>query len=773
MADAVNKPFEDVAAHWKSALQKAIEYKRKNFDEDAEEARKFLKGGSELAEIIFGAKSRGDFVVNSGSEGVGLPAPDFNINTNRVAEMLDLFGPHLYHRNPNRLCSPREQLVMPQGLFFQPMPQMMPGVDPQMMQQFMQQMLQQQEQQYQQYLQEITQEDSVDKTVAMLQQAYLNYTPSVLGLKGHMRMGINECIVTGLGWMSCEVYRPHGSNRLMVGNFFESPDNVVIDPDMETIEDAKVHFRRRIRPVWEFEDQYTIPNGMPRGYLKGNVSSYNAQAGFGTHGLDAFKAAKGETNDLMVVWEVYSKMGLGGRIAGAAPELRDALDAFGDNVYLVLCNNCPLPLNVLGAKDGEDLQRRLRWPTPFWADDAWPLTPIQFHPQSRCCYPYSHVKPGLGELKFLSWCYSFIAGKIRNTSRDFMAVLKQAGAELKQQLVSGGDLSVLEISTSDGGKIGDIVQFLSHPEFNSSIWDVLQAIEQQFERRVGLTPLLYGESPTQARLATSAEFQQARGMVRVEDMADMVEVSATDCSRKEGLAAAYHLEPERDIQPVLGRVPSQMWGQYVRFEELLSGMSYRVEADSIRKPNAAREQSNMDLAVQTVGPILERWASATMDVDPFNALMMDWAKAHQIDGKRYQLTAPPPPDPSQPTPEQLQMQMEQQQMQAELAADQQRLEMEMQAKQMDAQLQQQQAAASMQAEQQRTTFDLLKGQQQLVADERQAQQDLSQDDRAFQLEMRQLATKHQLEMRLLQEKAAAAKKVAASKPKAKPAARKP
>jgi hypothetical protein len=745
---SVTKPFEEVVRHWRARLQKAIDYKRKHFDEDAKEIRTYLKGGKDLTELIYGKTSGSDFVISDG-EGRGFPRPDFCINTNRVAELLDLFGPHLYHRNPHRQVNPREQLVIPQELFAQPM-QMMPGLDLQLQQQMQQQMQQQQEMMYQNYLQEVNQADTVSKTKALLQQTYVNWTPNVLGLKDHMRMCIMEAIVTGLGVMVSEPFRLSGSNMTTFGSFFDSTDNHVIEPDMESIEDAKVWFRRKIRPVWEFEEMYTIPAGLPRGYLKGNASSSVAQSAIGTQGIDAFKSQQGELNDLMVVWEVYSKMGMGARLKGANDELRsfqDSLGSFGDNVYLVLCGTCPLPLNLIGAQDGEDLQRRLRWPTPYWMDDTWPFTPFQFHPQSRCVWPYSHVKPGLGELRFLSWCYSFIAGKIRNTCRDFIAVLKTAAAEIKQTILSGGDLSMLEISASDGGnlKVGDIIQFLQHPAFNGDIWKVLQAIEQQFERRVGLTPLLYGEAPTQARLESAAQFQQARGMVRIEDMQDAVEEGATAISRKEGVGAAYHLIPERDVAPVLGQMPARLWGEMIEFSDLIHGMQYRIEAGSVRKPNRERDATNAVTALQTLAPIFQQWAAMTGDPTAINTLVERWAKAEDFDPKGLQLQPPPPPQ--QPSPEEMEMQLKAQESQLKTQESQ----MDMQMKQAEFGLKQQEQQASLQSERQLSALDLLKGRQELL-----------QQRAKGELELQQMKAKGELAIKLQKQQAAAKPKPKAS-----------
>lgn len=774
---STTSPFTSVKNHWKEKLCKAIEYKGKHFDKDANEIRKFLKGGADLQKHLYGTDgtvSGGDFSINHNST-LEAAAPDMLMTTNRTEEVLAVMGPHLYHRNPHRQVNPRKQPEMPQELFMRPPPpeiqQQIQMLPPEQQEQITQQMQQQQEQQYAQYVQSVSQSDGTDAARATLLAGYLNYTPTPLHLRDEMRLCTNETLTSGLGVMVSEVYRPTGSKSIMFGSFNEHTDHFVIEPDMERIDLAKVVWRRKIRPVWEVENEFTIPYGFPRGYLKGNTSSSNQDAATGKYGIDAFHVKQGIANDLLVYWECYSKMGLGAKLAGVQPELRDALDQFGDNVLLVICDTCKVPINLLGAKDGEDLQRRMRWPTPYWRDDTWPFTFFQFRPQSRCVYPYSIIRPALGELKFLNWCYSFLASKVKLNSTDYMVTLKTAGEELKKALREGGALKHINLSQADGSlKASEVIQMIQHLPMNRDILDVLALIEEQFERRTGLTPLLYGAG-TQSRLASDADFRQQRSMVRVDDMADMVEEGATQMARKEGLGARYHLDAMRDIAPVLGQQAAMFWQQIVtpaEIDDLLRQMEYRIEAGSIRKPNAERDQTNMATSVQTLGPILQQREQMTGDFGPLNALMEDWAKAHQVDGKRYKAT-PPPPDEG-PSPEEQAAQLEMQKMQMEMQISQQQSEADMQAKMMDLQIKQQEAEMDFAGTQQSFAMDAAQSQQDMAQDAQQHTQEMEQSDKQFAQEMRQLVAKQQLEVQMMRTKQAIAKKQAAQKAKAKPKA---
>lgn len=736
-------PLQDIKSHWQKSLVKAIDYKRKHFDEDAKEALLFFNGGKDLLKHLYGdngSTKKSDLWVN-GAE--GFPKPDMCLTTNRVCEMVELFGPAMYAKNPHRQVNPRQLPQIPMDAFGD-------QNDPQA----------QQAMQFAQFMdQQVMQSNRADSARATLLQYYLNYTPTPLGLKKQMRKTIDETIICGLSIMATETYRPHGSNIQMVGSFHDSVDNHVIDPDMETIEDALVWYRRKCEPLWKVErrlkEQYGIQR--PRGWLKGNASSTNQDAAKGTYGIDEYMTQKGVTNDLLVYWEVYSKMGLGGRLEGVPAELRRQTAAFGDNIFLLICDTCPIPMNLIEAEEGDQMQERMRWPTPFWADDSWPFTAYYFHENRRCVYPFSHVKPAMGELKFLNWAYSFVAGKIKNTCKDYIAILKQAGEELKQRLLNGGDLTVLELSMADGGRtIGDVVQFLQMPQMNGDIWKVIEAIEEQFKRRTGLDELMFGATPHQFRSAAEANLKGTAIQVRPDDMADKIEDGATEMARREAFAARIHLEPQRDIAPVMGMPGAYYWEQFVTpatVEEMLHQLEYRIEAGSIRKPEKNRDIDNVNQAVQVWGPMLQQWASGTMDVAPLNALMDKWGKAFDEDVTEMHLTPPPPPDPNQPTPEQQAAQVEQQ------AAEQ-----EMQLKQLDAEIRMQEAQVDLQMKQADAAMD-----------QQSAQQELIQDQMAFQQEMRQMVAKHALEMQSLKDKMVLAKQQAkqqaTQKAKAKPAAK--
>ncbi len=634
---------------WMAKIQKAWEQKAKDFGDDAEEAMRFFNGPYDW---LYSGAGRKGFALGDEEE---MPAPSFRMTCNKVAEMVQLFGPALYHQNPVRTVSPRQMPEIPADLLAESMGL---GQDPMAIQMIMQAQIQE------------GQSAAQDRVRALLIDHYLNYTPHALNLKEEARWAIDEAIIKGMGTLWVELYTPPGSGKPMVGSFYDSVDNLLIDPDSETIRDAKWIARRCVHPYWEVERLYNLPPDSLRQHA--HLEGQNQQAAI--HALGAagdWRRKQGTSNDLIVYWKVYSKMGLGGRLQGIDPNLRPKLEPYGDYCFLVVCENCPYPLNLpppldaraLGEEQADDgmggmlaapmatgpdpeVMARVQWPTPYWADGSWPFQPIYFHSVPRKAWPMSHLKPGMGELKFLNWAYSFLAGRVRIACRDFVAIMKSAGEELKDRIKHGPDYTVLEIEQLHGS-IDNVVKFLQHPQFNPEIYKVIEGVTASFERRTGLTELMYGLSSRQLRSAQEAQVKADNASIRPEDMAQKVEDAMSDLARKEALALRWNLTGE-DVKPVMGQMGANLWEQLVVPTDpglVVFQLEYRVEAGSSRKPNKALERDNMQSAMQNIFPTLVTYAQSTGIVDPVNNLMAAWARSIDLEAAGFMLPAMPPPLP--------------------------------------------------------------------------------------------------------------------------------
>ena len=643
------KKMEDalrsISTSWLAKLKQAEKHKRP-FREDAKEAMNFFDGSGDW---FWKPQARVDAAFAK------IQPPSFRMSTNRVFEAVKLFGSVIYARNPVRNVTPRQYpVVSPAALGID---LNRPPVDPMtgeplppdpMIEQFVQ------------ASQQIAVVEDRKKATASLLEAYLNYTPIELNLKEHSRRVVDEAIIKGMGvWWTELIELPAGDSGEtfgVIGSFADSCDNLLFDPDADEQEDLLWVARRCVHPVEEVARKY----GLNREDLKGHIESHAART---EEESQEWKHRKrnGKTNDLIVYWKIYSKTGFGSTLKGAPKEYKDMFDALGQNCYVVVAEGVDYPLNVpkdvaLEEPDESGLPNtlftRTRWPIPFYADvNGWPCTLLQFHRKPGYSWPISHLKPGLPELKFINWAMSFLATRVMVSCKTMVGVAKAAGDDIKEQILKHEEsgFNLIELSETLGRSVSEIVSVFQLPQVSPEIWQILQAVSEQFDKRVGLTELVYGMTRNQFRSAAEAQVKSEQISVRPDDMANVLEDAMSLIARKEALAARWLLEP-KDVAPILGPLGAQAWQVTVQDEELnkiAREFDYRIEAGSARKPNKASKVEQMQMALQTLGPVLQGLVQQGV-VDPYNALITDWAKSLDIDPTGYLLPPPPPPPPPQP-----------------------------------------------------------------------------------------------------------------------------
>lgn len=612
--------WKTLVGFWLKMVEAGIA-KKKPFQDDADVCMQFFngpydfmygEGDSPMPRFLYAAKN--DICV-----------PSMKMTVNKVAEGVQLFGPALYHRNPTRKVNPRQLPKLPAEVFGDP-------TNPMTMQMLMP------------FLQQMRGQNLKDKTRAALIEWYQNYLPEAINLKREMRRMIDQAIITGMGAVWHTVKKPDGSNHKLPWTEQENVDHLLVDPDQEKFEDAMWIMEKCCKPRWEIEKEY----GHAPGSLKGNSESSQSWASEQSSGKGHYERKTGKTNDLITYWKIWSKMGIGSLLTGIG-EGAMQLDRYGKYLHLVVCDSHPFFLNVPQAilQNEDEVKRRLQWETPYWADGAWPVTTLVFHEVPGSIWPMSHFRPAMGELQFINWAYSFLISKIHVASRDFIAIAKAAGEDLKHKILKGRDFELLEFESSLGKSIDQVVGFLQHPPFHGDIYKVIQGVEANFEKRTGLTELMYGESSRQMRSAAESQLKEGQLQVRPDDMAQRVEETATEIARREALTMRWHLDGS-DIEPVAGPVIANMWQQLVAtadINEIIHQLEYRIEADSAKKPNKGKMADDANTAMQTLGPILQQYAMAAGDVKPLNALIEFWGKALDVDVEKMLLQPPPPPMP--------------------------------------------------------------------------------------------------------------------------------
>ena len=650
MAD--ENPLRPIVARWLECIKQAQKHK-KPFADDAAEALGFYDSDPDT--MWKDTVARGEKGYNK-----GIDAPPIRLCINRVWEAVRLFASVIHHRNPQRTVSPKEYPVIgPQllGIFPQPptpqmgpdgpvmgpdgQPVMMPDPGMQMYQQGMQQ---------QQFNYERR------KVISQLLEGYLNYTPNELDLKRHSRKVVEEAFIKGAGVWWHELYSPAGSQVKFAGSFYDTIDNIVWDPDADEFEDIRWAARKRTQPI----DEVAAKFGLSREALKGHIESYASRADEGERGYET-KRKNGKTNDLICYWEIYSKTGFGDRLKDADKDLQGKFDSLGTNCYIVVSEGVEFPLNLPPSLLQEEADETgvpqnffmaAQWPIPFWAEpNGWPFTLLAWHGKPGYSWPISLIRPGISELRFINWAMSFLATRIATSSQTLIGVAKAADPDLKAKILEKSEkgFNIVEISEAVGRSVNDVISVFQTPGVTQDMYQIISEVTALFDRRVGLTELLYGMTRNQFRSAAEAQVKAEQISVRPDDYANILEDALSEVARKEALLARWLIYPQ-DVEPLLGPMAAQAWGLHVQGESpdsIVREYSYRVEAGSARKPNLATKTENLNNFLQVAMPVAQGLLQAGQP-DLFNSLMTAWGQVNQFDVSGYLVPPPPPPPPGPP-----------------------------------------------------------------------------------------------------------------------------
>ncbi len=643
-----------IAKKWLSLIRKAREDKWEKFSKAAAESMLFY--GADDHSFIF----RREYASSSGlryktSDGDTESGLTFEATANLVSNVVSVFLPVLYHRNPVRTIKPRRPMLPNQLLNEYRTLQIQKSLS----------MIQQQfqldpnammaaEQGAMMQMQQLESDrrlgDVEDALRAGLLEWYMNYTPRELDLKSRARDAIIESLVKGAGVMWAVL--DEKDERKITGLEYDSIDHLFIDPDAERLEDAKWIARRKRRPVWEVEREFELEPGS----LKPSESSTESQADEDLKDdFDAkFDSAEGMSSDLVTYYEVWSRMGVGNRIAGGFEDdidegVIETLEAFGDNAFIVVSPTHDFPLNLPEAicyqpdqdQAAIEVKERLSWPVQFHKNrrNPWPMGMISFRRVPRQVWPQSYIWPAMGYQKCINWILSFLMARIKITSRAFLVVPQGIDEELKDAILSGKDLTLLEINTTHPGTMDQLIQFIKMPEENANIWNLLAQLKREFEDATGVTELnMSARTSQQMRSAAEADLKRDILSVRPDDMANEVDTWMSNLAFIEAIAARSLLTGE-DVGPVFGEYEgdgefTQMWLNLVQTDDvdrIVSEFEYSVESGSARKPNQQQEVQNVDEGTQMiVQQFISVW-NVTGDPSKFNAWIDRWCKSRGME----------------------------------------------------------------------------------------------------------------------------------------------
>lgn len=662
-ATADDTPLRPIVEAWSSMIGHARDHRAKQFGENAEFFHRLY---TEKHDFLYEKEFKGR------AAGKEIAEPAWKMTFNKVAELVQLFGPQLYHRNPHRHVLPRK-VDLPEELF-----------------------LLQYGMQAQAVLGQRAMTEAVDKVTAGVLSVPLNYLPGEFDLKRESMQAIDEALVAGRGVLWTEMHAPDTDpGRWLPRTYFKSWRHLYLDPDADCVKDATWCALECTAPYFEVEKEYRLPPGSLKKHAKGETAT--RAAGLDANPKGATCRAQGVSHDQIRYYKVWSKKGMGHRLIAPAATvggltladeaIQAEMERFGDYCFLVIAEGVPYPLNVppdvqnapiepdpadpesemAAAANLEDLMSRVRWPIPFYLEEGgWPFTEIDFHPVSGQLWPMAHLQPAVGELMFLDWAFSWLAGRMELSGRNLIFTASQLADNVEAALRRGGDFQVERL---DGitRNIKEFVEVFTFPEVNKDVWAIIDRVMLEFEKRTGLSDLVYGMAGKQMRSASEAQMREQAVSTRPDDMADKVEDWQSRVARKEALALRRMVPPQA-VAPIFREQfdptgmmigPATRWWATAIYRPLdendpMSGseveaeFEYTIEAGSVRKPNVERDQANAELAAQTYLPVFQGYFQMTGDPTPFNGFTAYWAKAHQIDPAPLLLPALPPPPMAPP-----------------------------------------------------------------------------------------------------------------------------
>ncbi len=646
----------------------------------------------------------------------GVTAPTFRVVIAKAFELVAQIGPSLFFRAPRRLVTPRKLNALPQEIFGDV------EQDPMAQQVF------------QQYQMEMSADMQADTARARLMETWLNYTPDQMpggGLEEHVERAIVEALVKGRGVLWPQPYSVPGSDRTLTGLFFDSVDNLLIDPDAEKLEDARWFIRRRVESYRKLEERFQLPKGM----LKHKATLETVWASTSD---SREQGRENKAKDLIVWYEIFSKCGPGCDYSNLDERVSEHLESVtGQFAYLAICPSCDYPLNLptgalrAGATD-DYVRNAMQWPIPFWAGGHLPFVALDFYPNARSVWPMPPLAPGIGELKFLNVMISHLCNRIWMSSRDFIAVSKSAYKEVEKIIREGQDLSIIPVSDVHED-ISKMIKFLDQPDVNFDAWQIVDRVAAMFDKRTGLTDLVYGLADTQSRSAEDAATKRQATSARPDHMARKVEKWMGQASALEGFCTRWFVKA-KDVQPLIGKTAAQLWSFLIDSQDVdlvVSGMQYTVEAGSGRRRNYELELNNLNQALQFFFPELSKHADVTTDVTALNALIQRWGESAQIDLSDIQLGPRMPPPAEGPTPEEMEMQMNQEEHQADMEMKQ----LDMQSKQFELEVKREEAQMKLALEQEKLELERQKAMLEIQIEQIKAKQKIELAEQDMQLKM--------------------------------------
>ena len=631
---------------------------RQRFVDEAEEAKTFYsRSCAALWESRYAKKWLGGAIEK----------PKFPISVNKTFEAIAVLVPNMLWDVPYRNVKPKRSPQWDQGALA----------------------ALQQDQEASAMLPFLMEADAMElakaQVASVLMQLWLNYTSREVpfgGLGEHARLATIDAMLTGRGVQFVRTYKYPGSDRNLTGCFREDPLDVVIDPDCKRIQDAKWIMLRHQTEHWKLEKMFQLPADS----LKSAATLESGWSYGERSASESTSQPMDKAKDVVVWYEVWSKMGPGCRLANGMEEgLRKRLqDVVGEYAYCAFASQVPWPLNCPPEKmragmTDEEVKQAFSWPLETWADNRWPCEFLDWYPDPDTVYPIAPMSPGMGHLKFINVMVPFLCERTHSGTRNFWAVAAHDVKEYKKYLDSGAHNTVIPIVGAATDDIRKAITMIEQPAANADAWRVIEMANEWFSLATGLTPFMYGMKGSESndRSARETEARAKAAGIRIDYMQKEIAAWQSRLAAAEAFCARWFVRGE-DMVPLAGYTGRFLWDKYIRttdVELVVREMEYEVAASSIKRPDLDRDLENWSMVMQTLLPQYMAYAMQTGDFTATNHVVVEWAKAMQIEEPERLGIEP------QANEEAQQAAIQAQQQQAEM--EQQKAQMELEGKQLE------------------------------------------------------------------------------------------
>ena len=626
---------------------KQVQYCRKAKDRD------FGKTATQMWQFYEGE----DRIVDVELQGVGdewaddLPVERMHIRINKMRQFVDVMLPYVFTDVPHRLAAPRLIELPPE------LQQFAPNSGP----------------------------TAVDRLRAYLMESVLNYLPGEYGYTRELRTMLPEMLVKGRGVMWVEmVDGPYGR---IPASHFVSVDDVLIDADCEQVRDAGFVIRERHVSTRSFSEE----TGVPVEKLRGTAKSHIQQAVEPVYQPD--HAAEDE-KDIVTVYEVWSRIGLGQHLRDAAGvtavnQMADSLDDIGRHCFLQIVPGLDYPANIdPEAMKLPDWQVHLKtvseWPMALFENPNNPFPCVFFdvYPNAKNPWATSPQKSSFPLQLFMDRVYTFAMRALRTTARRLVITAKELEDKVKQAIVSGLHDEVVYYE-GEPIELTKLVHILELPPLNEDVWTTLAAAERKYEQISGMDPLLAGGQPEkQIRSAHESHMRQTHVTNKPNDFADAVLAAESELASKEAQALRLYVgpdvvaplfnepvptptmpelqamfdvalwaqvAPEEYQQWAVGSPLSTQWSVLVSTDDpavAAAEMTYTLEAGSAARRNKQQAQENAQMLTQLLLQSFLQMAMQGMQVGspemvaPYNNLMSLLGETYDFPASKMQLAPP-------------------------------------------------------------------------------------------------------------------------------------